>query len=74
MVLTVGCVRAGTSSDRRLLQNTAGDLYEEVVKALLDGDIPAAGDLMKTGIQKGQAAEIASAISAAAAAVRHLMP
>lgn len=54
---------------RSLLQTSAGQSYEEVVKALLDGDISAAGDLMKTGIQKGQAAEVASAISAAAAAV-----
>lgn len=58
---------------RSLLQTSAGQPYEEVVKALLDGDIPAAGDLMKTGIQKGQAAGIASAISAAAAAVSLLI-
>lgn len=52
-----------------LLQTSAGETFEELVKALLAGNVRVAGNFISKGIQNGQELGIASAISVAAAAV-----
>lgn len=60
---------AGLPSARVLLEMPAGQLFEDVVKALLDGNVADAGDQIRRGIEIGQVAAVASALSTAAAAV-----